>query len=84
MAKNLRQLAQPYVGSVAEMQDLLFPVRTTAQLQDITDPINTVDKFTGRVVFDSTTTLPAFAAGPAVGDLWVSADITVGADLTPV
>lgn len=83
---DFKELTQPYgVGGrrIADMQDLLFPVRTSAQLGDAADPINTKDKFTGRVVFDSTTTLPAFAAGPDPTDDWVSADITVGVDITP-
>lgn len=80
---NLKQLSQPYVGTIAEFQDALFPVRTTAQLSDATDPINTEDKFAGRMVFNSTTSLPAWAVGSGATDDWVSADITVGVDITP-
>jgi hypothetical protein len=80
---DLKNLSQPYVGDVAAFQDALFPVRTTAQLSDATDPINTKDKFTGRLVFNSTTSLPAWAAGPGATADWVSADITVGVDITP-
>lgn len=80
---DFKQIAQPYIGSPEEVQDFLFPARTSAQLGDISDPINTENKFAGRVVFDTTTSLPAWAAGSAPGDAWVSADITVGVDITP-
>ena len=83
MSRDYKAFAQPYVGSVAELQDLLFPVRTSTQLGDATDPINTTDKFIGRVVFNSTTSLPAFAVGAGTTGVWASADITVGVDITP-
>lgn len=83
MAKDYTQLAQPYLGSVAELQDLLFPARTSTQLGDATDPINTIDKFVGKVVFNTTTSLPAFAVGAGATGVWASADITVGVDITP-
>jgi len=77
---NFSLVAAPYTVNKEDLMDVLFP---SAQLQDATHRINTEDKFAGRVVFDTTTSLPAFAAGPGATDDWVSADITVGADLTP-
>ena len=67
---NFQQLGQPYSGTVAALQDLLYPVRTTAQLAALIDPINTIDKFAGRMVFDSTKGQPVWADGAAVGDTW--------------
>ncbi len=83
MVMDMKKFAQPFPDTIGELQDLLYPKRTSTQLQDATDTINTVDKVAGRMVFNTTTTLPAFAAGAGATDLWVSADITVGVDLTP-
>jgi hypothetical protein len=69
-AIDLKQFTQPYVGSKAEMQDFLNPVRTTAQLADIADLINTKDKYAGRMVWDSTLGQPVWADGAAAGDTW--------------
>jgi hypothetical protein len=69
-AIDLKQLSQPYVGSVAEFQDALFPVRTTAQLAAIGDAINTKDKLAGRMVFDSTKGQPVWADGATAGSTW--------------
>ena len=41
--------------------DALFPVRTTAQLADATDEINTLDKRIGKMVWDSTLGQPVWA-----------------------
>jgi len=82
MTISNKSFGQPH-GSETDLTDYLFPVRTSTQLQDATDSINTENKVAGRMVFNSTTTLPAFAAGSGATDLWVSADITVGVDLTP-
>lgn len=67
---DLKQVAQPYVGSKDEMQDFLRPVRTTAQLADIADLINTKDKYPGQPVWDSTLGQPVWADGAAAGDTW--------------
>ena len=79
---TMKSMGQPY-GTEAEMLEFLFPSRTSAQLQDVTDSINTRGKFAGRRVWDTTTSLPAFAASGATTGVWLSADITVGVDLTP-
>lgn len=67
---SLKHLSQPFKGSVADFLDVLNPVRTTAQLVAIADEINTVDKYTGRRVWDSTLGQPVWADGPLAGDTW--------------
>ena len=44
--------------------------------------INTTDKYEGKIVFNSTTNIPVWAAGSAAGDLWV--DATGATAHTPV
>jgi len=56
------------------------PTRTTAQIQDITNSINTSGKFTGARVWDSTTGLTMRANGATAGSTWFGA----GSTLTPV
>ena len=80
---NGQVIAAPYTVDKQDFFDVLFPRRTTTQIQDATDRINTEDKFAGRVVFNTTTGLPAFASGATPTSVWNSADITVGVDLTP-
>jgi hypothetical protein len=46
---------------------------TTTNLADVTHQINTVDKFAGKMVYNTTTGLPVFAAGSAAADLWKTA-----------
>lgn len=67
---DLKQFTQPYVGSQAEMQDFLNPVRTTAQLVDEDDEINVRDKFAGRMVWDSTLGQPVWADDAGINDTW--------------
>jgi hypothetical protein len=78
---NFDVLRAPYPASKAELLDLLHPVRTTAQLADAADPINTQDKHVGRCVFNSTTGVPVWADGAGPTDTWSGADGT--ADHTP-
>lgn len=70
MGIDLKQFTQPYVGSLAEMQDFLNPVRTTAQLADAADPINTKDKYAGRMVWDSTLGQPVWADAALTTSTW--------------
>ena len=70
MSKDLRQLSQPYLGSVGDFQEALFPVRTTAQLAAVGDAINTKEKFAGRMVFDSTKGQPVWADGATAASTW--------------
>ena len=62
--------SQPWSVNKEDVMDLLYPVRTTAQLAALADQINTQDKFAGRCVFDSTKGQPVWADGGAVGDTW--------------
>lgn len=58
------------------------PSTTTASLTSAADPINTVGKFAGRSVWNSTTSAPVWAAGSAATAHWYSA---IGVDtFTPV
>lgn len=74
---DLKAIAQPYVGTVDDFLDALFPVRTTAQLTAIADPINTRDKFVGRMVYDSTLGQPVWADAATPGGTWSDATGTV-------
>ena len=55
---------------------------TSAELNDIADPINTAGKFAGRRVFNTTTNTPVYATGTATNDVWV--DGTGATAHTPV
>jgi len=70
---NFDVLRGPYPASKAELLDLLHPVRTTAQLDAIADPINTVGKHPGRCVWNSDTSVPVWADGSVPGALWLDA-----------
>lgn len=74
---DLKQVAQPYVGTPEDFYEALFPARTTAQLASITDPINTTEKYLGRMVFDTTLGQPVWADGAAAGDTWSDSTGTV-------
>ncbi len=80
---DMTQFAQPYTGTNADMADFLNPVRTTAQLADIGDPINTLDKRIGRLVLNITSGLLVYADGVAAGDTW-SATHDGAVDHTPI
>ncbi len=68
---NYRVLSQPYIGNEADMQDVLFPARTTTQLADVADSINTEDKFLGKVAFDTTLAQPVYASGATAAAAWL-------------
>ena len=72
MTIDLKQFSQPYAATESEIAALLNPVRTTAQLVDIDDPINVTDKRVGRLVFNSTTGLLVVADGAAPNGTWSS------------
>lgn len=76
-----KKFAQPVTADPDELIDLLFPVRTTAQLADIADPINTRDKRVGKMVWNSTTGVPVWADAATAGGTWSGSDGTV--DHTP-
>ena len=67
---DLQKFQQPYVGDKDAMQAFLSPVRTTAELADATDEINTKDKFAGRLVWDSTLGQPVWADGATATSTW--------------
>ena len=78
---DMDQLTQPYVGTTDDMAALLNPVRTTAQLADVDDTINTIDKRLGRRCYESTLNLDYIADGPLAADTWTLND---GLGLTTV
>ena len=46
---------------------------TTTNIEDISNTVNTVGKFEGKQVFNTTTNKPVYAAGSAAADVWVDA-----------
>ena len=67
---DFQTLSQPYLSGEAEIRDLLFPARTTAQLVDEADSINTRNKYPGRRVWDITLGRPVYADAAGVNDTW--------------
>ena len=63
-----------------EIHSATFRASTT-NLTDISHPVNTGNKFEGKMIFDSTTNIPMYARGSTAGDLWASA--TGGSTITP-
>jgi hypothetical protein len=78
-----KRFAQPY-GSESELTDFLFPSRTTAQLVDVGDSINTIDKVLGKRCYEATLKLDYVADGPAPGDTWTLNDGVGGTQVSPV
>ncbi len=64
------RFAQPYVGTAEDLQELLAPSRTTAQLAAIGDSINTANKFLGKRCYEATLQLDYIADGPLAADTW--------------
>lgn len=64
------QIAQPYKGTPEEVMEFFNPARTTTQLADATDSINTKNKRLGRTCYNSTLQLLYVADGPAPTDTW--------------
>lgn len=60
----------------AERGVLLAVRATQAQLRDIAHGVNTINKFTAKMVYDTTNNRPVWANGSAVGDVWRYADGT--------
>ena len=65
----------PYSGrGRAAVLDRNYASRaTTAQLAAVGNAINTSGKFVGKMVFNTTTSLPVWANGPLATDTWASA-----------
>jgi len=57
-------------------------IATTAELADITDPINTVNKAAGLQVFNTSTNKPVWSSGATAGAVWVNSGGTT--EHTPV
>ena len=52
-------------------------VETTTNIEDISHAINTANKFTGKLVWNSTTGVLCCADGPLAADTWSEADGTL-------
>lgn len=52
---------------------LFNPVATTADLDSATSIVNTTFKSEGRMIFDTTTSIPVWALGELATDAWVDA-----------
>ena len=68
------------VGSTGSQQ--LFTTASKANLEDITNGINTTGKFAGKQIWSTTDSKPVWAAGAAAGDVWV--DGTGATVYTPI
>lgn len=73
---------QPY-GSESELTDFLYPSRTTAQLADIANSINTANKVLGKRVYESTLQFDYIADGPLPADTWTLSDGLGATQVTP-
>lgn len=70
---DFKIIAQPYSSEQDEFVAVLFPTATTAELASATSRQNTVDKFEGRMCWDSTLGEPVYATGAAAADPWATA-----------
>jgi hypothetical protein len=80
MTISNKSFGQPH-GSETDLTDFLYPSRTTAQLADIADSINTENKVLGKRCYESTLQLDYIADGPLPADTWTLSD---GLGLTSV
>ena len=65
-----------------DIADFQIEADTTTNLEDEDAAVNTKLKFEGKMVFNTTTNIPVWAAGSGVNDVWV--DATGATDHTPV
>ena len=79
---NMKRFAQPYTDE-ASMAEFIFPSRTTAQLADVADSINTENKFLGKRCYESTLQLDYIADGPAAADTWTLSNGLGATQVTP-
>lgn len=63
-------------GTWNEAGQVRVPNATTTQLTAIGDAINTTGKYAGKMVWNTTTTKPAWASGATAAAVWRSADGT--------
>ena len=75
--------AQPYKGTVADVREFLNPARTTAQLADVANSINTENKYVGKRCYESTLQLDYIADGPLAADTWTLNDGLGATQVTP-
>lgn len=80
---DMKQLAQPFVVTEAEIQDFFFPARTTTQLADVANSINTKNKFVGKRCYESTLGFDYIADGSAAADTWTLSDGLGATQVTP-
>lgn len=52
---------------------LFSPTATTVELDSATSIVNTTFKSAGRMIFDTTTSIPVWALGELATDAWVDA-----------
>ncbi len=71
-SEPFRAMLDEIVQQINALTPQLLPLTTSANLVDITDPINTTAKFFYKM--NSDTGRPVFPRGPAAADLWTEAD----------
>lgn len=76
---NYQILAAPYTVDKDDFIEVLLPVYTTAQLADVAHRVNTVDKFVGKRVFNSTLGQPVYASAATPAAAW--SVVALGNDL---
>lgn len=67
---NYKAIAAPTTVEKAQFWDVIHPVATTAELASATSRMNTVDKFVGKMCFDTDKNQPVYAIGTATTDGW--------------
>ena len=77
-----KKFGQPYCTE-SELTDFLHPARTTTQLADIADSINTQDKVVGKHCYNLTLRFDYIADGPLPADTWTLNDAIGSTQVTP-
>jgi len=80
---DLKTIAAYVTVNKEEFEEVMFPTATTAELADATARINTLDKFLGRRVYESTLKLMYVADGPDATDDWTLIDGLGATQVTP-
>lgn len=62
------------IPAFKEEVDIAFHTYEDTDFEDILDPVNTENKYVGKMLWDVTAGTPIWAAGPDETDLWVGAD----------
>jgi hypothetical protein len=71
------QVVEFVFGFTETSNVLINPQKTTAEIEDITNNINTTGKSLGRQIVNSTTGLMLYASGPLAADTWKTFDGSV-------